>query len=935
MRTLHRPPVAALALVLLALLIAVPVAVATSSSAATPASGEKCDCKSGFGACQHWLRSPWGVTEDPCYCDKCRSGVEHTGDDVPDGMNRLCFASSRSACYLKRHSVAWHLACSECQKNERCCPVTNNENCPACDRAGESPLAKDDMGRVAKDAVAGRLKAEGTLADNENFILLYNRHFYLCSDVRNVKVKMRSGFRVFNGHEYAHLMLERAEMARKEFVTVFGERFFMKKPIAIFLPQSEGDAATIQGAYMGSPKTNLLYGVTDASSFVGGFCGNGFCASGQKYQPDADLHFVMRHMIGHSLISSWIVGDGQNRTLPRWLFEGVGHWLSRLQKRFRDEATYCADEGTPVNGSGKGWEADCAKMAARPKLDSIEKLFGKTATGQLTLEDQQRAWSYLDLCLAEWREPFVAMLADLRQQKEVRDSFMKHLECTPEIFDQRWKERVLGKRRTMDPKAVEEGVLAENETPGSRERKGLRSEPDLSALAARIRALGTVDDPATVDTLLDILQKNSELVRESVMVSLLKMKATECISRIDVYGLVHPEGIVRAYAARACGRFALSAALPKLRAMVTEDKYWLARAEAGVACGRMKDRLAMEALGRMVASDNAQKAQLAGMDALGMIEVDAESTTNAIAKHLETDAWQLRVAACQALASIGAMRGVDPLIARMGIEQGHVHEEIHDALKAICRIDRGNVASEWKKWWEQQRATRGGALPERPKEPPKEKEEVDRYGKPPPKYYGISIYSNRIGFVLDTSMSMNQNFEPDPKAALTLSRQYTGSTKLAICKEEIGQTLSTLSSRAHFSIIIFNTSIRSYDRTPTPASAGNIEAAKSWLQSLPPAGETNYYGGLRAALNLDENSNEWAPNFEPTPDTLTFLTDGMPTQGEITDPDTLVEWYTALNRYARIRTHVIAFGTKGVDVQTLQRMAELNRGRFVQVPEKG
>ena len=48
--------------------------------------------------------------------------------------------------------------------------------------------------------------------------------------------------------------------------------------------------------------------------------------------------------------------------------------LSRNQKRFEDLATYCADEGTPVSGSGKGWAVDCAKMAARPRLDSIEKL---------------------------------------------------------------------------------------------------------------------------------------------------------------------------------------------------------------------------------------------------------------------------------------------------------------------------------------------------------------------------------------------------------------------------------------------------------------------------------------------------------------------------------------------------------------------------------
>ena len=61
----------------------------------------------------------------------------------------------------------------------------------------------------------------------------------------------------------------------------------------------------------------------------------------------------------------------------------------------------------------------------------------------------------------------------------------------------------------------------------------------------------------------------------------------------------------------------------------------------------------------------------------------------------------------------------------------------------------------------------------------------------------------------------------------------------------------------------------------------------------------------------------------------------MPTQGEITDSDTLLEWYTSLNRYARIRTHVIAFGSKGVDNVMLRGMAERNGGRFIQVLERG
>src|SRR5262245_56328979 len=156
------------------------------------------------------------------------------------------------------------------------------------------------------------------------------------------------------------------------------------------------------------------------------------------------------------------------------------------------------------------------------------------------------------------------MFADLRKGKEVRDSFMQNLQCTPEIFDERWRKRVTGKRRSMSPKA-DEDELALNDSPTARERKALRSEEDLPALAARIRALGTVDDPETVNVLLDLYAKNSDLVRESVTVSLLKMKAPACRERVASYGVAHAEGIVRAYAARVCGKMAIQSALPGLR----------------------------------------------------------------------------------------------------------------------------------------------------------------------------------------------------------------------------------------------------------------------------------------------------------------------------------------------------------------------------------
>jgi hypothetical protein len=86
-------------------------------------------------------------------------------------------------------------------------------------------------------------------------------------------------------------------------------------------------------------------------------------------------------------------------------------------------------------------------------------------------------------------------------------------------------------------------------------------------------------------------------------------------------------------------------------------------------------------------------------------------------------------------------------------------------------------------------------------------------------------------------------------------------------------------------------------------------------------------------LDLGERPDS-TPEFRDTADTITFLTDGMPTRGAITDPKTLLSWYSNLNRYARVTTHVIAFGDKGLELEFMRALAERNFGTFVHVRGK-
>jgi len=936
-------------LVLVALCLGVPRAPAEASTADLEFKDCAYEAGIGDGECQHFLRNPAGVTDDPCWCDKCRNGAtgqRHDGHTMPAGWNPQLFETGGMDCYLKRHSVAWGITCSECVQSNKAWPDGSSEKNP-----GTAP-ENDFNGRPAKETVLARLKTEtGLLKKPGEFVVAYNKHFYFVTDIEGLKVKMPAGSsRAITTHEWAHLMIERAEFARREYVRNLGEPR-ISKPIAIFAIEKQRDVERFNAQYFGSANSDALNGSGDR--VCDGFCNSGQSMSHQRIGDDHELQVHLRHMLVHNLLTCWATHEIRPKSLPQWMCEGLAHWLTRTLEPFKDDCTVCQGEGAGgasgargvggggiVEISGKAWKEDVLKLAQSQKLDPIEKLLAKEVVRELTPDDHKRAWSYIDLCLSEWREPFVKVLEALRQEKDVREAFMTNLGCTPEVFDERWRDRVLGRRKSMAPTALE----SEPDTgdgPGQRDRRALMSEEDTKTLAAKIRQLGVLTDKKTIRVVVDLMQRNNDLVRETALVTLLKVKDPDCVDALWKYGLDHPDGIVRAYTARICGRLAATNAIQKLETQL-DDKNWYARAEAAIACASMKHAKAMAAMRRMAASDPSEKAQIGAIDALAMYGEDAQSAAKVLSSKLDSSQWQIRIAAAQALGEIGSMEAVDGLITRMEKETGRLQDELYEALKKISRDDLGRKPENWRTWWEHEKANAPNGLPQRPPPPdetkkkPKGPDPNDKHttsdGGPPP-YFGVEIYSNRVGFVFDTSQSMLTLFTPDPSAARALSREYVGRDKLTICKEEIAQALKALDPRAHFNVVAFGTQIRAFKKNPVPASGGNIEAAVGFLTSLPGQGETNYYDALKVALDIGDQPDTNA-DLRATPDTITFLTDGVPTKGDVIDGDTLLEWYTGLNRYARVKTHTITFGTIGIDQRLLQQLAERNGGKFTLVLEQ-
>src|SRR6185436_11571195 len=110
------------------------------------------------------------------------TGQHHDGKTLPPGWNPTLLENGGMECYLKRHSVAWGITCSECYENDKPWPD-----------GGTAP-ERDFADRPARLTVLKRLDAERrNFKDPQGVIVAYDRHFYVVADAEGLKVRTPGG----------------------------------------------------------------------------------------------------------------------------------------------------------------------------------------------------------------------------------------------------------------------------------------------------------------------------------------------------------------------------------------------------------------------------------------------------------------------------------------------------------------------------------------------------------------------------------------------------------------------------------------------------------------------------------------------------------------------------------------------------------------------
>lgn len=289
--------------------------------------------------------------------------------------------------------------------------------------------------------------------------------------------------------------------------------------------------------------------------------------------------------------------------------------------------------------------------------------------------------------------------------------------------------------------------------------------------------------------------------------------------------------------------------------------------------------------------------------AFALAEEPGERGRDALHGLIEDEDLVVRATAIRQVAARGDLASVDALIARLGLEEGRLRGDLRSALESLTGRDYGLNARVWGKFWA---AERRGYVPPTPEErAAAAAARAEREAKNGSRvaFYGIDIVSTRFALVIDTSGSMG-------------TEAYTGQTRLAVAKKQLGLTLERLRDGVLFNVVPFSGGVEEMESRMIELDEESRAEAIEFADALRPGGGTNIHDALELAFE-DERV-----------DTIYLLSDGAPSTGPIVQPQELRDEVARWNSVRGVVIHCIAVGQ---DHQLLRGLAADSGGKYVRV----
>lgn len=175
-------------------------------------------------------------------------------------------------------------------------------------------------------------------------------------------------------------------------------------------------------------------------------------------------------------------------------------------------------------------------------------------------------------------------------------------------------------------------------------------------------------------------------------------------------------------------------------------------------------------------------------------------------------------------------------------------------------------------------------------------------------FFGIPITGTRVVFVLDISGSMAF---PLPGGTVARGRDGRGSgggeSRMDRAKSELRGAVKSLPVDSKFNVIFFSGGTKKWRKRLVQATQKNKKALFAYLEKIHPNGGTALYDGMKEALHVKELRRR-GDRYSSSVDEIFLLSDGMPSVGEILDPQAILDRIRDWNLGANVRINTIFVG---------------------------
>ncbi|MHC4377766.1 MAG: VWA domain-containing protein [Planctomycetota bacterium] len=271
-------------------------------------------------------------------------------------------------------------------------------------------------------------------------------------------------------------------------------------------------------------------------------------------------------------------------------------------------------------------------------------------------------------------------------------------------------------------------------------------------------------------------------------------------------------------------------------------------------------------------------------------------------------------AAIRAVEALRSSEAVGMLVAQLGSGNSTFDAEATNVLGHLSGLRYRKNIEAWKRWWGDQGDDFQPLSEERWEEINETRLELARNANTKAEFFGVQLETERIVFVVDVSGSMQEAIKDQGYGGgSSAGAGRGGPTRLDAAKGELRQALDKLEEDAYFNILSFSGGVNALSKRMGKAQGKHLDKAKEFVGRMTPGGGTNIYGGFETAF-ADE-----------LVDTIIFLSDGQPSEGETTDPIVIAERVKAWNAGRNVTVHCISIG---IDLGLLRRIARENGGEY-------